>query len=320
MMKAIHDIDALISKFLAGEASPEEAMLLEDWKMESLENETYFQQSEAVFGQIDRPVSVDAIWEQLQPQLTEKAPIRKLNTFIYYRVAAAVVALLVVGMLVVYLLPQKLESQIFTAENSAKNVKLNDGTEVSIASHSSIELADGYGTKNRSLKLTGSGYFSVKHSDQLPFIINAGPIHIKDLGTKFNVEVKDDTIFIRVDEGIVEIYDNAGMKITLKAKESAHYVILTGELELEIETGNEVTSKVVVFNNQRMQTVIQRINEVYQVNILVENAAINDCLITTQFSNENIDVVVSVLAETLGLTVEKNGENTYILKGESCVN
>ena len=38
-MKTIHDIDALIGKYILGEASPEEAMLLEDWKAESPENE-----------------------------------------------------------------------------------------------------------------------------------------------------------------------------------------------------------------------------------------------------------------------------------------
>lgn len=320
MMKAIHDIDALISKFLAGEATPDEAMLLEDWKMESHENETYFQQSEAIFGHSDSPVLVDAVWEKLQPQLIEKTPIRKLNTRMYYRVAAAISVLLVIGLLVVYLLPQQLDSQVLSAENEVKKVKLDDGTEVAIAAHSSIELAEGYGTKNRSLQLKGSGYFSVKHSDQLPFIINAGPIHIKDLGTKFNVDVTDDTIFVRVDEGIVEIYDNKGMKITLKANESAHYVISTGELELEIETGTTAVTKTFVFDNQRLEAVLKRINEVYQVDIHVDNPTVNNCLITTQFSNETIDIVVAVIAETLGLTVEKSDEKTYLLKGESCVN
>src|SRR3989338_4703488 len=218
----------------------------------------------------------------------------------------------------VYFLNQNYGQQLYASKNVSSKVILEDGTQVTIAKNSSIELKDGYGTNHRHLKLKGSGYFSVKHSDQMPFVIDAGPLHIKDLGTKFDVNNSGDTIFVRVDEGVVMIYDNAGMKITLKATQSAYYVVSTGEMEFEIETNApNGQGKTFVFDNQRLETVVARLNQVYQTDIRIETPAVKNCLITTQFTNEELDIILSVIAETLGLTVEKQG-SVYWLKGTSC--
>lgn len=318
-MKTIHDIDALIGKYLLGEASPEEAMLLEDWKAGSPQNEQYYRQSVAALGLVDQSFSAENAWQKVQPQLTAtQAPIRPLYTRRFYQVAASITVLLTIGIFAVYFLNQNVDEQLYTAKDVSSKVILKDGTQVTIAKNSSIELQDGYGSNHRHLKLKGSGYFSVKHSDQMPFVIDAGPLHIKDLGTKFDVETSGDTIFVRVDEGIVMIYDNAGMKITLKATQSAYYVVSTGEMEFEIETNApNGQGKTFVFDNQRLEMVVARLNQVYQTDIRIETPAVKSCLITTQFTDEELDMVLSVIAETLGLSVEKQG-SVYWLKGTSC--
>jgi ferric-dicitrate binding protein FerR (iron transport regulator) len=318
-MKTIHDIDALIGKYLLGEASPEEAMLLEDWKAESHENEQYYLKSMAALGLVEHAFSTENAWQKVQPQLTEtQAPIRTLFTRKFYQIAASIAVVLGVGGFAAYFFTQISGQQLFAAKDVSSKVILKDGTQVTIAKNSSIELKDGYGTSHRYLKLKGSGYFSVKHSDQMPFVIDAGPLHIKDLGTKFDVNASGDTIFVRVDEGVVMIYDNVGMKITLKATQSAYYVISTGEMEFEVETNApNGQGKTFVFDNQRLETVIARLNQVYQTDIRIETPAVKNCLITTQFTDEELDMVLSVIAETLGLTVEKQG-SVYWLKGTSC--
>lgn len=318
-MKTIHDIDALIGKYILGEASPEEAMLLEDWKAESPENERYYQQSLSALGLVEQVISAETAWQKVRPQLAQKeAPIRKLNTRRFYQVAAAVAVVIGVGAFAAYFLNQTADQQLYAAKDVSSKVILKDGTQVTIAKNSSIELQEGYGTNHRHLKLKGSGYFSVKHSDKMPFVIDAGPLHIKDLGTKFDVNAAGDTIFVRVDEGVVMIYDNSGMKITLKATQSAYYVVSTGEMEFEIETNTpNGQGKTFVFDNQRLETVVARLNQVYQTDIRIETPTVKNCLITTQFTDEELDMVLSVIAETLGLTVEKQG-SVYWLKGTSC--
>ncbi len=309
-------MDALIGKFLSGEASPQEAMFLEDWISESPENETYFEQSSKAFGLTEKTISTDTAWSNVQARL-KQAPVRKLP--IGWISAAAAVLVISLGAFF-YLIQSNKEHLVYTAGTNKKNIELNDGTDIQLASHSSIELVSGYGQKNRSLKLKGSGYFSVKHSKKLPFIIDAGPIHIKDLGTKFNVKTSDDTIYVRVDEGVVVIYDNKGMKLTLKANESAHYVISSGDLRLDVLAENlKKQYKTILLDNQRLEDVVKLLNTTYKVNIRIDNPALKDCRITTEFLNEDLDTVLMVISQTLEVTILKEKNNEYVIKGLACI-
>jgi transmembrane sensor len=115
------------------------------------------------------------------------------------------------------------------------------------------------------------------------------------------------------------IYDNAGMQITLKANESAHYVIATGELELEVQTYAPATGeKTFLFDNQRLEDVVNRLKTVYNADIRIEEEQVKNCRITTQFKDEDLEIVLSIVTETLGLTLQKQG-TSYLIKGQSCI-
>lgn len=315
-MKTRHDMDALIGKFLTGEASPEEAIFLEDWMAESPGNKTYFEQSAKAFGLVEKAVSTDDAWTKVCGKL-EQAPVRKLS--IGWIASVAAVLVISFGALL-YMLNTPGQPIVFTAGKAEKNLELNDGTDIRLAAHSSVELAAGYGKKNRALTLKGSGYFSVKHRKQLPFIIDAGPIHIKDLGTKFDVNTTDDTIYVRVDEGVVVIYDNKGMKLTLQANESAHYVISTGELKLDVLAENlKKQYKTIILDNQRLEDVVELLNKTYQVTIRIDNPALKNCRITTEFLNEDLDTVLMVISQTLEVTILREKANSYLIKGLACI-
>ncbi len=309
-------MDALIGKFLSGEASPEEAMFLEDWISEAPENQIYFDRSAKAFGLTEKIVSTDNAWNIIHPQLNQ-APVLKLSV----AWISSVAAILIISFgTVFYFMHSNGENTVFAAGTTKKNIVLEDGTDIRLATHSSVELSAGYGTQNRSLKLKGSGYFSVKHSKKLPFIIDAGPIHIKDLGTKFDVKTADDTIYVRVDEGIVVIYDNKGMQLTLHANESAHYVISSGDLKLDVLAENlKKQYKTILLDNQRLEDVVTLLNKTYKVNIRIDNPALKNCRITTEFLNEELDTVLMVISQTLEVTILKEKNNEYVIKGLACI-
>lgn len=73
-MNKRENIDELISKFLSGEALPEEAMQLEDWKSESSDNMAYYEQYETVFaltGSYSKATepNIQKAWEKVQQNL-----------------------------------------------------------------------------------------------------------------------------------------------------------------------------------------------------------------------------------------------------------
>jgi ferric-dicitrate binding protein FerR (iron transport regulator) len=315
-MRAETDMDILIGKFLSGEATPEEAMELEDWKAAHPDNLALFEDTARALGWVDHLAQVDSAWMNVHKKITSEAPVRKLHTTLIWRVAAAVVLLVSVGAGYWFFNSGNQEVLAYAAGNQQRKINLNDGTGISIASHSSVEMQPGFGKTHRKVKLKGSGYFTVTHSEELPFVIETGPIHIKDLGTQFDVHSTKDTIYVRVDEGEVLIYDENGLKIKLKAKESAYYVISTGKLEMEVRMpGVEGTDKTYLFHEQPLSKVVEKINELYSQEVLIDDPAAATCLITIEIGKDDLDELLEVIADTLGLSLEKHG-NEYWLKGK----
>ncbi len=66
-------------------------------------------------------------------------------------------------------------------------VILSDGTEVLLNTGSSLEFPSRFVTAERIVKLHGEAYFKVTHDEGHPFIVLAGGVETKVLGTEFNV-------------------------------------------------------------------------------------------------------------------------------------
>ena len=322
MADNLYDTDILISKFLAGEATPEEAMQLEDWKMESDANLEYYQEAEKLFllsANDSHPaeINVSAAWKKVSPQLAVKTQAKIIRpNFSFMRIAASFLLLIGIGGMITYFINSDPSGEkIYTAQAPDEKVRLSDGTKVIMASGSSVSMDQDYGKKNRLVHLKGSAYFTVKHDEQKPFIIDAGDLFIKDLGTKFNVAATYDTIHVRVDEGIVSMYERAGKETILHAGESAYY--LKSKHEIVVKKPYVSASIKLDFVNRKLSEVVQNLNQAYGTHIELQNNALADCRITTNFKDENLEIVLTVITETLGLKFQKSA-NGYIIQGEKC--
>lgn len=77
--------------------------------------------------------------------------------------------------------------QIKTKYGSKTSLVLPDGTKVWLNAGSEMTYSKDYGTDLREVNLTGEAYFDVVKNANKPFIIHAGNIKIRVLGTAFNV-------------------------------------------------------------------------------------------------------------------------------------
>ena len=317
------NIDSLIGKFLAGEASPEEAMQLEDWKNLSTDNLKQFKQSEKIFNLVKKQsfistVSKENAWKKIENKTFYKSKIIVLRpNFKRGLVIAASLLLLVSGYFVIQKqisINKPLQHTFAYTENN-KNISFSDETKIELAPGSKIVYDDNYGKINRNISLIGSAYFTVKHNDTLPFIVDLGNVFVKDLGTKFNITLSADTdsIHIKVDEGIVLLFDSASNSIEIKASERAIYIKSSKQI-LKPEQLNE---NILNFDKTPLSKVIVEIEEKFGTKIILENSRLNECTISAKFKDEDLYTVLTVIAETLGLTFEKQNEN-YLIKGKAC--
>ncbi|MBP7497580.1 MAG: FecR family protein [Bacteroidales bacterium] len=324
-MIRIDNIDELISKFLSGEASPDEAMLLEDWKADNDSNLTYYNNCAKIFeltGRIqdNSVINSNEAWNKTKARITP-AIENKANKFNYslFRIAAAV--LLIVGLTgVLFYLFKDNKNQIitYTAGSVSKNITLDDGTDIIISPNSSIIADKDFGKKNRTLHLKGSAYFSVKHNSGPSLLIDAGNVYIKDIGTKFNITTSsnEDTIKLKVDEGIVLLFDSLGTEIIIKASGKALYIKSSKEIK---DLSKPAVSHHFIFNDSKLVDIITELNKAYNVRILMKNQNIGNCKLTTNFNNEQIETILLVITETLGLSFEKT-QDAFIINGEKCNN
>ena len=316
-------IEEIISKFLAGEATPEEAMQLEDWKKLNDANNQQFIKSEKLFelaspSSKKRNFNQSQAWENVANETINKVKIIPFYSKYKYALSIAASLLLLIS---IYLIIQKQFSnnaiQQFTlaANHAKKDITLNDNTQINIAAGSSIVYDENFGKLNRNVILHGSAYFTVKHSETLPFIVDLGNVFVKDLGTKFNITLSADTdsIHINVDEGVVLLFDSTSNSIEIKASERAIYIKSSKQI-IKPTPQNET---VLNFDKAPLSRVITELEEKFSTKILLSNPKLNDCTISAKFKEEDLYTILAVITETLGLSLEKQNDG-FIIKGTAC--
>jgi transmembrane sensor len=306
-----HISDDLISKYLCGEATPEEAMQLEEWKQTSKDNKLYFDNMQETFLLVSNvewsAPDKKAAWQKFNNRSKSGFKISWL-----YGLAAA----LSMGILVVVFLMKtdKMPLEII-ANNTAVTRTLSDQSEVTLEAQSNITFGEGFGTRHRQLKLSGKGKFTVTHNEDLPFIIESNGVFIEDLGTVFSVESmpESDTVYVVVNEGIVRLYDEHGSEIIIKAGENAWYIRSQKTIISDLDT------KVLKFDfkDTRLVEVIDLLEDTYQIDVKLSPESIGECKITTQFFDEEVATIITVIAETLGFKYEYQ-DHHYKIEGKPC--
>ncbi len=107
---------------------------------------------------------------------------------------------------------------------SQSKIVLPDGTIAWLNSGSILKYNTNYGNKNRTVYLTGEGYFDVQKDPEKPFFVYANDIKVKVLGTVFNVRAYNDeaTVEVNLIEGKVDISsteNKASQVLSLKPNE-----------------------------------------------------------------------------------------------------
>ena len=326
-------IDHLIARYLAGEALPEEAVQLDDWLELSEENYGYFASMQKVYRDAKAMAAQpsynpDAAWLRVKDEMKNVKPVAKVVPLYkrYGAVAAAAAVLLAVGLplMLFYagVFTPETTSQLASGATVAKSYKLIDSSEVVLNSHSVVTYSSKYGKKERRLSLKGEAFFAVKHLADKPFLVEANGVLIEDIGTAFNVKAYDttNTVEVYVETGKVRFYTSASNGIILEAGQLCIYNKTTDTFTIkEAANANMIAykTKQFAFIDASLGDVVAELSLAYNKQIEIVNPTLNSCRITVNFNNESLDSVLDIIAETLGITVEKSSAG-YRLKGSGC--
>jgi len=333
-----NDIDELIGKYLAGEATLEEMEVVDGWRSENVSNQQYFNQLETIFAQAatvkqDLQFDEDAAWNKVRARLKQsQGKVVNLNSEppavdhtwrMVWKVAASLLLVAVVGFFA-YQFTQSPDDGVVPVQVVAEKVTvkdtLPDGSEVVLNKKTQLTYAYDQQKKEHHVKLQGEAYFSMAHQDQKNFVVDVEGVYIRDIGTSFNVKAypNSNTVEVVVEEGEVIFYTETDSGLTLKANGKGIYDKVTKTFSIDQPEANVTAYKTryFVFSGTTLAEVARQLNAVYDRKIIVSEA-IQGCQLTVDFDNDSLENIVDVISQTLQLKVHDTPQG-ILLEGTTC--
>ncbi len=215
---------------------------------------------------------------------------------------------------------------------------LPDSSVVWLNAGSHIRYDNNFIQKNRDVYLDGEAYFSVKHDADHPFIVHAGNITVRALGTKFNVQAYQDEnkieatlisgkILVKIDgkpDQNIILAPNEKLTVTNeKYRLSDSNGENRKELSFEVKEVAQIPSIAAVpevawlqdklaFQNEAFNELAKRMERRYDIHIIFKDSLLGKERLSGVFENENIQKALSLLQMTTVFHYKVEGDTAYL--------
>ncbi len=321
------EADNLLAKYFGGNATEQELLQLEEWIAASPENEIEFMRMTKLYELTGTPqnahinMNSNLAKQKFSDYITKRSEkkhikFRSATNMRNWLAGAAAVGLL---LLVSTLLWQKSDNNpiVLSAQHEPVKTELADATVISLSAGSTITYDDSFAKKNKEITLNGEARFDVGTLGTGSLRVAAGETFIEDIGTVFEVSAydKNDYVQVKVTEGLVKFYTATDKGIIVHAHETGIFDKRTKKLRIaaryKLENGSEQVK--LDLDGVTLQQAVKIIENAYGINIKLEDGDFADKQITVTFMNEKAETVLFIMSQTLGLKVEKEGDN-FLLK------
>jgi ferric-dicitrate binding protein FerR (iron transport regulator) len=197
-------------------------------------------------------------------------------------------------------------NEVFSSVDAITKVTLPDGSTVWLNHSSTLKYPARFQGDFRTVELRGEGYFEVTHNPKIPFIVTAGEIQIKALGTAFNIMAYPDADRIETSliNGSVELQRTKpdGNAITLlKMKPTDLAIFKKSNAEISISTINDDRyfswkDGKLVFNKEPIGEVVNKLSRWFNVDIQVKDPELLELTYTATFIHETLPQVMELLS------------------------
>ncbi|MET3877140.1 FecR domain-containing protein [Chitinophaga sp. OAE865] len=311
----------LLGKYFSGEASPEEAMAVDDWVRQHPDHRRLYDEAAAVWDNAagapryqlpDKGALLREIKEQATRQRPRVTP---------WRIAAALLLLLGAAVLYFVLQPSQPGHMGFPVvirqtTTGIYRDTLPDHSLVVLNSHSSIKYPPG---ETRQIQLTGEAWFNVTSDPLKPFIVSVGDLRIEVLGTAFNVRQLAGVINVAVSTGAVKV-SKRDTAITVKTGQQLSYDTSTQRFSM----GNNVNpnetgyaTRIFNFEDASLKEITAQLERAYGIKVILENERLGNCTMSSAFENKPIQYVFEVISITLNVQCRFENDRVYI-SGAGC--
>ncbi len=323
--------DDIKNRFLSGECTDEELVMLRDWMKANPEEARELFGMERLYDEMKAQSMPKEKILLAEHKMTERIEAMQAELHhahivrMWRRAAAIVVVCVLTGMAWMYLQHRAFfKPEMVVAMASAENdttVTLPDGTKVWLNKLASIQYPKDFEGEERKVLLDGEGYFEVTKNPHKPFIVESDVMSVRVLGTIFNfkVEKAKQRAVVSLLQGEVRVAGNhnEGMMV-LSPGQKACVDAKTGKMTLsEADVYQDALwhEYKTMFNNETIRGIARMLERIYQVQVVVDPAIDRSSTYSGVIKEkETIDSVLDLLQNTLPIRYKLKGNKVYISK------
>ena len=330
----------MLDRFLAGQCSPEEEQLVQDWYA-SLWKEDEPDIRPDLKAQLE-----NRLWNTLSDRMTLAHPSGKQrNLWPFVRIAAAI--LLVAVAIGAFFLPSQPEVSpeviafseskepvqvIENSEASPQPFVLADGSRITLEPGSRLKFQQLTESPLRTVYLEGDGFFEIAHDKTRPFLVYTGAVVTKVLGTSFSIKNTGDgeTIDIIVKTGKVAVskVSRSGKKNTEESPvivtpnqkatyQKSHDHIIAGIIDNPKPLPAQEDRLQMKFDAVSVTDILLTIESAYGITLRYDPDKLKACLLTTELTEEGLYERLNIICQAIGGDYTVN-QNEIVITTNGC--
>ncbi len=321
-MTEIRDKEHLILKSFSGKLEKDEQLLLDSWMAESEENKLEYKSYRELWNKSKELVLSDTIDVEAALTKTKSRLSFSRGKKRWLIIARQVAAVLLISFALASLYHyfgsngnnQPIYQDVSTGHGMHTSLTLADGTKVWLNSDSHLRFPLSFNNLDmRKVQLEGEAFFKVASNKDFPFVVSTGDLDIKVLGTSFNVSAYADynEMTVALEEGKISLLEpgvSENKVLTMKPNQVATFNRESRKLRLaeekELEKYSAWREGRLTFFGDNIQTVEQKMEKWYNVDIVIADDEIRQYHFTATFTDETLNQALSLLCSSSGLTYE----------------
>lgn len=206
-------------------------------------------------------------------------------------------------------------------------VNLPDQSTVILQPGGRVRYARRFAAGKREVFLAGEAFFEVTKNPQQPFLVYAGKLVTKVLGTSFHVaaDPRDAHVTVRVKTGRVSVFtDTTGAPAVVLTPNQQAVYRAADERVVQSEAGTAgeelpvpVPDTDFSFRDTPVTAAFAKMEKAYSIPITYEAGALKGCNITASFTDEPFAVKLDLICRTIGVTYRIEADRA-VITGKGC--
>ena len=290
---------------------PEAVPGLQAWLAEDPRRQGAFLRAQAAWQAMDRAGTASSLIEA-EPLMTRREPASRpaRRVLIQGAMAAAAAGIGLVGW---QQYRQMGRHQISTARGEIRRVPLEDGSLLAVNTQTdlSVEMQPGL----RVVKLgRGEAWVQVATDASRPFVVQAGDVRVRAIGTAFSGRRLDQGAEVLVSEGVVEAWSAQAPDRAVRLAQGGRVVIGAGAGAAPVENlGGGVARRLawregeIVLDGETLAEAAEAFNRYNDVQIVVEGTALAQGQWIGRFRTNEPQAFARAVAVTTGARVRQEG-------------